>query len=140
MPTKAQLVREALLTEIRKVSGIGATGYLPRNTWRDETNLPAGYLVLEDDDSVRSPTRSKEVEARYRVAFVFRSENPPDTFDDLRGAVEAQIEDDPSLGGLVLDAWYSGCGRFHTAKTLAGDVYVRDVFITVIYRHDRGAP
>jgi len=139
MPSKDQLVREALTTEIKKVSSIGATGSDWR-LWNQETSLPAAYTILDEDDKERAPTRSKEVTARFRIATIIASETPQDAFDALRAAIETEIEDDPSLGGLALDAWVSGCGRFATAKSIAGQVYVRDIFVDVIYRYPRAQP
>ena len=139
MPTLAQQVREALIAEIKKVSGIGTVSS-DWKSWNQTSRLPAAYVILDSDDSERAPTRSKEVRAHYRIATVLHSTTTQDKFDDLRGSIETEIEDDPSLGGLVLDAWVSGVSEFATSKTIAGDVYVRDIFVEVHYRHDRGAP
>lgn len=138
MSTKAQLVRDAITTEIRKVAGIGATGS-DWTTWEKEARLPAAYTVLDTDEKEPGPTRSKTVTAHVRIPTILRSQNPEDAFDDLRAAIENQLEDDPSLGGLVFDCYVSGCGPFATAQTAAGEVYVRDIFVEVEYRHDRGA-
>jgi hypothetical protein len=138
MSSKAQQIREAVTAEIAKVSGIGATGS-DWKLWAQETNLPAAYTILDSDSSERSPTQSKEVTARFRIATIISSETPQDAFDELRAGIEAELEDDPSLGGLALDAWVSGCNPFATAKSIAGTVYVRDVLIDVIYRHPRGS-
>jgi hypothetical protein len=139
MPTKAQLVREALETEIKKVSGIGHVSSQPK-LWKDESNLPAAYVILDSDDSRFEPTESKTVECRFRIATVLQSENPQDVFDDLRGAIETEIEDDPSLGGLADVAFVSGVGGFATSVAIAGQVYVRNIFVDVTYKHARGAP
>jgi hypothetical protein len=137
--TKAQLVREALTAELAKIPGIGATGG-KYTSYRQETNLPAIYTISDGDDSVRAQTRSKTVTARFALPIVFRTDDPDVTFDDLRGAAEAQIEDDPSLGGLVNDAWVNGSSGLATCRLNTGDAYVRAIFVTVEYYHDRGAP
>jgi len=139
MPSKDQLVREALITEVKKVAGIGAVES-NWNLWTQESRLPAVYPILDSDTKSRAPTRSKEVEARFRLATIISSDTPQDAFDALRAGVETQIEDDPSLGGLALDAWVSGCSPFATAKSIAGQVYVRDIFVDVIYRYTRAQP
>ena len=139
MPTKAQLVREALATEIRKVAGIGSVSSQVK-LWKEETNLPAAYVILDSDDSRFEPTESKTVDAHFRIAMVLQSETPQDVFDDLRGAIEAEIEDDPSLGGLVDVAFVSGVGGFATSTSIAGQVYVRNIFVDVTYKHARGQP
>ncbi len=139
MPTKAQQVRDALTTEIQKVAGIGATGSDWR-LWSQEGRLPAAYTILDSDESELSPTVSKTVRARFRIATIIQSETPQNAFDDLRGAIEMQIEDDPSLGGLAGAAWVSGTTPFATAKSVAGEVYVRDLLVEVIYKHPRGQP
>ena len=82
MPTKAQLVREALETEIKKVSGIGHVSSQVK-LWKDESNLPAAYVILDSDDSRFEPTESKTVDCRFRIATVLQSEKPQDVFDDL---------------------------------------------------------
>jgi hypothetical protein len=144
MPTKAQLVREAIAAAVRNVAGVGnvqSDGFW--KTWVEETNLPAVFVILEDDDSGPGPTRSKTVAAHFRLATILAASNPQDAFDDLRGAIETLIEADPSLGGLAnagMAARVSGCGRFATAKSISGEFYVRDIFVDVDYYHDRGAP
>jgi len=141
MPSKDQLVREALATEVRKVVGIGtvmADGFW--QLWNQETAMPAAYVILDSDSKDRSPTRSKEVSASFRIATTLRSEKPQDAFDTLRAAIETEIEDDPGLGGLVRDAWVSGCGPFATAKSISGDFYVRNIFVDVSYRYPRAQP
>jgi len=40
----------------------------------------------------------------------------------------------------VFDVWVSGCGHFATAKSIAGQVYVRDIFVEAEYRYARGSP
>ncbi len=140
MPTpKSRLIRDALTTEIRKVVGIGATGTDWR-LWVKETSFPAVYTILDSEDAEPMPTRSKEVHAHFRLATIISSTTPEDAFDQLRADIEMQIEDDPALGGLADDVWMSGCGHFATGKSIAGSVYVRDVFVEVIYRHGRGTP
>ena len=139
MPTKAQLVREALITEVKKVSGIGAVSSQWK-LWNEESNLPAAYVILDDDDSRFEPTQSKTVDAHFRIATIIQSETPQDVFDDLRGAIEVEIEDDPSLGSLVDVAFVSGTSRFATSKSIAGQVYVRDIFVDVTYKHPRAQP
>jgi hypothetical protein len=139
MSTKAQQIREALLTEIRKVAGIGAVSSQWK-LWKDESSLPAAYVILDGDDQELLPTRSKQVHAHFRIATILQSETPQDAFDDLRGAIETEIEDDPALGGLADAAWVSGTSHFATATSIAGPVYVRDLFVDVHYRHPRAQP
>lgn len=138
MPSKAQMIRDAITVEIRKVAGIGATGS-DWTTFEKEGRLPAAYTILDTSEASRGPTQSKEVLAHIRIPTIVRSQEPENAFDDLMAAIENEIEDEPSLGGIAHDAWVSGCGAFATAKTIAGEVYVRDIFVEVEYRHDRGA-
>lgn len=137
-PSKAQLVRDAITTEIAKVPNIGATGS-DWTLWMNESRLPAAYTILETDEKERGPTQSKTVRAHFRVPTILATQTPENDFDDLRAAIEDQIEDDPTLGGLVFDCWVSGCGSFATAKAISGEVYVRDIFVEAEYRHDRAA-
>lgn len=144
MPTKAQQVREALATEVKKVAAlklVQADGFW--KLWNQEPTLPAAYVILDDDESEPGPTQSKTVHARYRIAVTLASERPQDEFDDIRGAIETEIEDDPTLGGLAMaqkGAIVSGVGRFATAKSISGDFYVRDIFVDVDYYHPRAQP
>jgi|GEM_PF-5407826 len=137
--SKGKDVRNALTVEIQKVTDIGTTGSRWHH-WQKVQRFPAAFTILESDDKERTPFRSKEVTATYRIATIIRGDNPEDEFDDLRDAIETEIEDDPSLGGLALDAWVSGTGDFATTTIIAGQVYVRDIFVTVVYRYSRGSP
>jgi hypothetical protein len=139
MPSTGQQIREALTTEIEKIAGIGETGS-DWTLWDQVSRFPAAYTILDTDVSERLPTRSKTVTASFRIACILQSEHPENDFDDLRAAIETQIEDDPTLGGLAMDAWVSGVGSFATAKVISGQVYVRNVFVDVIYRHPRAQP
>jgi len=132
-------IREALTTEIQKVPGIGETGS-KWNLWDKCQRFPAAYTILDSDEKEYAPTRSKTVKARFRIPCVFKSETPEDDFDLLYDAIETEIEDDPSLGGLALLAYVSGCGNFATAPEIAGGVYVRNIFVDVEYRHPRAQP
>jgi len=138
VPSISQQVREAIITEVKKVANIGAVSS-DWEHWNQETRFPAAFVILDSDVSERLPTRSKEVSASFLVACILQSEKPQDDFDTLRAGIENQIEDDPALGGLVIDAWVSGVSSFSTSKTVAGQVYIRDVLVNVIYRHARGA-
>lgn len=139
MPTKAQLVREALQTEVAKASLLKTVSEQWQH-WKDETNLPAAYVILDEDDSGFEPTQSKTVNGHFRIAVVLKSDTPQDLFDDIRGQVETQIEDDPSLGGLANWAYVSGVSRFATSTQIAGQLYVRDIYVEVQYLHARGQP
>jgi len=132
-------VRNAITTEVAKVAGIGATGSDWRH-WANEGRLPAAYTILDTVEKEISPTRSKTVLAHYRIAAILKSQNPEDDFDLLMADIETEIEDDPSLGNLVEVAWVTGCDEFATAKQISGEVYVRNIFVDVRYKHVRGAP
>ena len=139
MPSKAQQIRDALTTEIRKVVGIGSTGS-DWKLWREENRFPAAYTIHASDAAELSPTRSKEVEAQFRIATIISSQRPQDAFDDLRAAIETEIEDDPSLGNIAQEAWVAGVSEFETTQAISGPVYVRFIFVTIKYRYARGAP
>lgn len=136
---KSTQIRDALITEIKKVVGIGTVSS-DLKLWQEEARLPAVYLIEDSERSDRAPTRSKEVQGTYRAVAVLQSEQPQKKFEALRRDIETQIEDDPSLGGLALDAWRSSTGPFATTTSNSGQVYVREIFIEVIYRHARAAP
>ena len=139
MPSKHQDIRDAITTEIRKVVGIGSTGS-DWKLWKQENRFPAAYTILDSDAAELSPTRSKEVTAEFRIATIISSERQQDAFDDLRAAIEREIEDDPTLGNIALEAEVKGVTPFATAQAISGPVYVRDIFVTVIYRYTRAAP
>ncbi len=139
MPSKGQQIHDALTTEIRKVVGIGSTGS-DWKLWREENRFPAAYTILDFDSAELSPTRSKEVTAEFMIATIISSDRPQNAFYDLRKAIETEIEDDPTLGNIALEAWVKGVSFHATAQAISGPVYVRDIFVTVKYRYTRGAP
>lgn len=138
MPSKAQLVRQAIIAEIKTVAGIGAVTQSFK-VWNAETLFPAVYVFLEREEKRRNPTTFKEVEASYLAACVLKTANPEDAFDELKAAIENKIEDDPSLGGLCMDTWVSGCGRFVYEETATEQIYKRNIRIEANYRHVRAA-
>lgn len=138
MLSTAQQIRAALLTEIQQVPGIGETGYDPE-LWDKVTRVPGATVVLDTVEKERAPTRSKQALARYIVACTLRGENLQDQFDTLMAAIENAIEDDPSLGGLAMDAWVAGCGPFATSRDIALKTYIRGIVVMVEYRHPRAA-
>jgi hypothetical protein len=138
MPSVAQQIRDALIVEVNKVSAL-LTVSSKWTHWQQEKNLPAAYVLRDTDDAERGPTQSKEVIAHFRIVLVIRSDNPEDIFDTLDAAIENQIEDDPTLGGLALDAVRTGVDRFATAEGISGQVYPREIFYDVLYRHARAA-
>ncbi len=139
MPSKGQEIHDALTTEIRKVAGIGSTGS-DLKLWKEESRFPAAYTILESDAAELSPTRSKTVIAEFRIATIIRSGRPQNAFYDLRAAIETEIEDDPTLGNLAQEAWVRGVDPFATTEMISGPVYVRNIFVTIIYMYTRGAP
>ena len=139
MPSKGQQIHDALTTEIRKVVGIGSTGSNWK-LWREENRFPAAYTILDSDAAELSPTRTKTVTAEFLIATIISSGRYQNAFYDLRRAIETEIEDDPTLGGLSDEAWIRGVGPFATTQAIAGEVYVRDIFVRVIYKYPRGAP
>lgn len=138
MPSVAQQVRDALIVEIHKVADLRTVSSKWAH-WQTEANLPAAYVLKDRDDAERGPTQSKEVIAHFRIVVVIRSDNPEDIFDTLDAAIENQVEDDPTLAGLALDAVRTGVDRFATAESIGGQVYVREIFYDVLYRHARAA-
>lgn len=138
MASVAQQIREGLIVEIHKVPAL-LTVSSKWTHWQNEKNVPAAYVLRDTDDAERGPTQSKEVIAHFRIVLVIRSDNPEDIFDTLDAAIENQIEDDPTLGGLALDAVRTGVDRFATAESISGQVYVREIFYDVLYRHARAA-
>ena len=138
MPSVAQQIREVLIDEIRKVTGIGAVSS-DWEHWTTESRLPAAYVILDSEESIRNPTQSKEVTGHYRIATILRKQSPNDAFDTLKAAIENEIEDDPTLGGIALDAIYVAAGPFATTSRASGAIYTRDLFVDVLYRHPRAA-
>lgn len=142
MSSVAQQIREALIAEVKKVTGIGEVSS-DWNLWDKVSRFPAAIVILDTERHEQSPTQSKTITALFRVACTLRSQSPENDFDTLKAAIETQIEDDPTLGGLTaggVGAFVSGCGPFATSKVIAGDVYVRNVYVDVEYRHPRGQP
>lgn len=138
MPSVAQNIRDALITEIKKVTNIGAVSS-DWEHWTTEARLPAAYVILDSEESIRNPTQSKEVIGHYRIATLLRKQSPMNAFDTLKAAIEDEIEDDPTLGGIALDAMYVAAGPFATTPRASGTIYTRDLFVDVFYRHPRGA-
>lgn len=138
MPSAAENIRDALIVEVKKVPLIGAVKS-DWEHWTTEARLPAAFVVLDSEESIRNPTQSKEVLAHYRIATLLRKLSPNSAFDTLKAAIENEIEDDPTLGGLALDAFYTACGPFATTSRASGAIYTRDLFVDVLYRHPRGA-
>lgn len=138
MPSVAQTIRDALMLEIRKVTNIGAVKS-DWEHWATEGRLPAAFVILDSEESVRNPTQSKEVLAHFRIATLLSKRSPNDAFDTLKAAIENEIEDDPTLGGIALDAFYTAAGPFATTSRASGRKYTRDLFVDVLYRHPRGA-
>jgi len=136
--SKAQLVRQALIAEIKTVPGIGTVTESFR-TWNAAILFPAVFLFLEREEKRRSPTRSKECDASYLAACTLKTAEPENAFDELKAAIENKIEDDPTLGGLCRDAWVSGCGRFIYEETATEQIYKRNIRIEASYRHVRAA-
>lgn len=136
--SKGRQIRDAVMAEVAKVVGLGDRG--PDWTLWDRIQVfPAAFTILDSDRSERGPTTSKTVTAFFRIACVLQSATPQDDFDALRAAIEAEIEDDPSLGQLAEDAFVSGVSPFATAPEISAQTYVRNIYVDVIYRHARAA-
>jgi hypothetical protein len=138
LPSKARLIRQALIAEIKTAAGIGSVTQSFK-LWNSETLFPAVYVFLDREEKIRNPTRSKECEAFYVASCVLKTANPEDAFDELKAEIENKIEDDPTLGGLCMDTWVSGCGRFIYEETATEQIYKRNIRIEAKYRHVRAA-
>lgn len=139
MPSKLSQIKDALVTEIQKIAGIGATG-TNLSAWHEEHDLPAAFVGIATETKERAPIRSKQGSADFFVHTIVEGDDPLQLFFDLYASIEAEIEDDPTLGGLALDAFVSGTTALVTGETIAQGKHVADVFVTVQYRHDRAAP
>ncbi len=101
---------------------------------------PAVYLAIGSETKGRGPTRSKENQVVFTLPTVVKDKDPVVAFLDLYKRIEEVIEADPSMDGLALDAWVSGVNALVTEEEIAKDLHVSDIFVTVDYRHVRGAP
>lgn len=138
-PTESVLERvaAAIDAEVKKIPGIGETGLLLRH-WTNVSVRPAAFTAFASEDGRRDPTRSIQQVASFIVATVVSGDVPVSEFFKLQRQIKQQIEDDPTLGGIVQDAWVSGSAALVTDETIAAGLHVADVFITVEYRRDRG--
>ena len=138
--SKLSQIKDALVTEIQKIAGIGATG-TKLSAWYEEHDLPAAFVGFASETKEPGPTRSKEGVAEFFVHTIVEGDDSLQLFMNLYEQIEKEIEDDPSLGGLALDVNVgSNAIALVTSETIAQGKHVADVLVTVKYRHDRGAP
>ena len=138
MPSKAQGIRDKLITLLRTVSLLKSVTS-DWEHWHDEMDLPSAVVIRDRSPAERGPTRSKEVTDHFRIVVTMITENGQDDFDTIEAAIENVVEAEPTLGGLALDAWRVDTDPFATAETVRGQVYVRQIFIDVFRRHTRAA-
>ncbi len=131
----------ALMTKILTLSDITSskTGFKVQG-WQTLKRPPAVFIAVAGETKARGPTRSKENQATITLPTVVKGSDPLVKFFDLYKRIEEVIEADPSLGGLVIDAWVSGFVGLVTDESITPDLHVSDIFVTVDYRHDRGSP
>ena len=131
----------ALMTKILTLSDITSskTGFKVQG-WQTLKRPPAVFIAPAGEVKARGPTRSKENQVTVTLPTVVKGSDPLVKFFDLYKRIEEVIEADPSLGGLVIDAWVSGFTGLVTDESITPDLHVSDIFVTVDYRHDRGSP
>lgn len=132
-------ITDALVVESQKVVNIGRTGKVLLN-WHEVEDLPAAMLGVAQEDKGGGPTRSKEATATFFFYTITGGDSPLDAFLALYQALEQEIDDDPTLGGLALTAEVVGMRSLTTSETISNGRHVADVLVDVTYRHGRGTP
>jgi hypothetical protein len=138
--SKLRAIEALLLEQLSKCTLLTVFGKKPR-AYYEAVEFPAGYLWLASEAKDRLPTRSKNALAEFGVHLIVKNQDDPlDEWLKCYEQIEEQIEDDPSLDGLALDARVQGADLLVTSETISSGYYVGDVFVQVEYRHERGNP
>jgi hypothetical protein len=139
-PSILEVIGRLLIDRVLSLGEItsSATGFKVKGWQTSKT--PASYIAIGSESKGRGPTRSKENQVVFVLPTVVKGADPVVEFMKLYKRIEEVIEADPSLDGLALDAWVSGVSALVTDEEIAKDRHVSDIFVTVDYRHIRGAP
>ena len=139
MPSKLTQIKNALIVEIQKVGGLGGSGSNLK-MFDEEVNFPAAYTSIGSEAKENILTKRKEATADFTISTVVKGDDPLQLFLDLYESIEKEIEDDPTLSGLVIDVTVTGFNALITSVTIAENLHVADIFVVAIYRHTRAAP